>query len=144
QPVVLEAGRVCLAQHRRGRDRALLDRGENRPLPRLLELLELERRRLPRLGWFRTEVGRGSLRRRPGRWWGLVAQRGEPLLELLEAVGDRLAREVGRGTGDLDERELERQPGVTALPHVLDGDGEQVDQAQSRRLPELVRLLAEA
>ena len=56
------------------------------------------------------------------------------LLELLEPVRDRLAREVGAGPRHLDERELERQARVAALAHVLDGDGEQVDQPEHGRL----------
>ena len=62
------------------------------------------------------------------------------LLEPLEAEGDRLAGEVARRARHLDERELERQARVAALAHVVDRDREQVDQAQHRRLAELVRL----
>ena len=43
----------------------------------------------------------------------------------------------------LDDRELERQPRVASLTHVLDRDGEQIDEPQNRRLGELVRLLAQ-
>jgi integrase len=42
EPVVGELRRVGLAEHRGRRDRALLDRGQDRPLPGLLELLQLE------------------------------------------------------------------------------------------------------
>ena len=63
-------------------------------------------------------------------------------LEHLEPVRERVAREVGLGAGDLDERELERQSRIAALSHVVDGDREQVDQAEHRRLGQLVRLLA--
>jgi hypothetical protein len=59
-------------------------------------------------------------------------------------VGERLAREVGVRPCHLDERELERQAGVAALAHVVDGDRQQVDQAEHRRLGQLVRLLAQA
>ena len=65
-------------------------------------------------------------------------------LEHLEPVRERIAGEVGLRAGDLDERELERQPRIAALAHVVDGDREQVDQAQHGRLGQLVRLLAEA
>ena len=65
------------------------------------------------------------------------------LLELLEPERDRLARQVGAGPRHLDERELERQPRVAALAHVLDRDGEQVAEPQHRRLAELVRLRAQ-
>ena len=66
-----------------------------------------------------------------------------PRLEQLEPVRERVAREVGLGAGDLDERELERQAGVATLAHVVHGDREEVDQAQHRRLGQLVRLLTE-
>src|SRR6266700_4190024 len=69
--------------------------------------------------------------------------RGAARLELLEPVGDRLAREIRRRARHLDERELERQAGIATLAHVVDGDGEQVDQAYDRRLAELVRLRAQ-
>src|SRR5262249_34914560 len=46
QPVLSERGRMRLAEHRGGRDRAALDGGEDGALPRLLELRQLERRRL--------------------------------------------------------------------------------------------------
>ena len=67
-----------------------------------------------------------------------------PRLEQLEPVGERVARQVGLRARDLDERELERQARVAALAHVVDGDREQVDQAEHGRLGQLVRLLAEA
>ena len=64
-------------------------------------------------------------------------------LEQLDAVRERLAREVGVRSRHLHERELERKPRVGALSRVLDRDGEEVDQPQDGRLGELVRLLAE-
>ena len=64
------------------------------------------------------------------------------LLELLEAIRDRLALEVGGRPRHLDERQLERQPGVAALAHVVDRDREQVAEAQHGRLAELVCLRA--
>ena len=67
-----------------------------------------------------------------------------PCLEHLEPVRERVAREVGLGARDLDERELERQAWIAALAHVVDGDREQVDQPEHRRLGQLVRLLAQA
>ena len=54
-----------------------------------------------------------------------------------------VAREIGLRAGDLDERELEWQPRVATLAHVLHRDGEQVDQAQHGRLGQLVGLLPE-
>ena len=71
-------------------------------------------------------AGWGEVRPRlRGRWPGMGS-----LLEQLHAVGERLAGEVGVRAGHLHESELERQAGVAALPHVVDGDGEQVDQPQ--------------
>ena len=67
-----------------------------------------------------------------------------PRLELLEPIRERLAGEVRAGTRDLDQRELERQPGVAALAHVLDCDREQIDEPDHRCLAELIRLCAEA
>ena len=64
--------------------------------------------------------------------------------ELLEAVGDRLSLEVGGRSRYLDERQLQRKAGITALPHVVDGDREQVAEPDHGRLAELVRLRAQA
>ena len=58
-------------------------------------------------------------------------------------MSERLAREIGLRPRHLHDRELERQPGIAALAHVLHGHGEQVDQPQHGRLGELVRLLAQ-
>ena len=66
-----------------------------------------------------------------------------PALEQLDAVRERLAGEIGVRPGHLHDRELEREPRVAALAHVLERDGEQVDEAQDGRLRKLVRLLAE-
>src|SRR4029450_12758810 len=49
EPVVGELGGMSLAEHRGRRDRSLLDGGQDRPLPSLLQLLQLERRPLDRL-----------------------------------------------------------------------------------------------
>ena len=65
-------------------------------------------------------------------------------LEQLEPVRERLARQVGLRARHLHERELERQARVAALAHVVDGDGEQIDQAHDGRLGELVCLLPQA
>ena len=108
------------------------------PLPGLLHLGELDGRRLG-CGW-------GRLRGRGGRLLARGSRRRHsvrPLLELLDPVGERLARQVSARPRHLDERELERQSRVAALAHVLDGDGEQVAQAQDGRLAELVRLRAQ-
>ena len=118
------------------------------PLPRVRDLLELE------LG------GRRGGRRRPGRRRlrgsaggdradaasgvrRMPAASAAAALEQLDAVGERLAREIGVRPRHLHERELEREPWVAALAHVLDRDGEQVDQPEHGRLRELVRLLAQ-
>ena len=66
------------------------------------------------------------------------------LLQLLDPVRERLALQVPLRPRHLDKRELQRQPGVGALAHVVDGYGEKVDETEHRRLRELVRLLAEA
>ena len=57
---------------------------------------------------------------------------------------ERLAREIGCGPRHLYERDLERQARIGALANVVDCDGEQVDEAQHRRLRNLVRLLTQA
>ena len=151
QGVVLERDRVRLAQHRRHGDRPRLERRQDGALPGLLELLQLDRGRrgdgdghgalgLGLRAGLRARRRRGGLRSR-GRRGRRVP--GEPLLQLLQPEGGRLAREVGRRARHLDERELERQPRVAALAHVVDGHGQEVHQPQHRALAELVRLLAQ-
>ena len=46
--------------------------------------------------------------------------------------------------GHLDQRQLQRQAWIAALAHVLDGDGEQIDEPQHLARGELVRLGSEA
>ena len=58
-------------------------------------------------------------------------------------MGERLAREIGLWSRHLHERELERQAWIAALPHVLDGVGQQVDQPHDGGFGELIRLLAQ-
>ena len=59
-------------------------------------------------------------------------------------AGRRATRARGRPRPrHLDERELEREPRVAALAHVVDGDGEQVDSRSTVACGELVRLLAQ-
>ena len=65
------------------------------------------------------------------------------LFEPLDPKRERLLREVGLRPSHLHERELERQARVAALAHVVDGDGEQVDEPEHGRLRQLVRLLAQ-
>ena len=76
------------AEHRRGRDRPLLDRRHDRPLPCLLQLCQLQRRRLGQ--WrFRTRLGA-----RLGDWrrWDMSL-----LLECLEpADRDALSGLISR------------------------------------------------
>ena len=74
--------------------------------------------------------------------WGRRAA-AEPLLDLVEPVGERLAREVGARARHLHECELERQARVAALAHVLDRDGQQIAEPEHRRRGQLVRLLAQ-
>src|SRR5260221_419579 len=56
-----------------------------------------------------------------------VAGRGT-LLQSFEPVGRGFRGEVRARARDLDQRELERQPRVAALAHVVDRDGEQVTE----------------
>ena len=58
-------------------------------------------------------------------------------------MGKGLAREIGVRARHLHERQLERQPGIAALSHVVDGDRQQVEEPQHGRLRQLVRLLGE-
>src|SRR5439155_962713 len=113
--------------------------------PGLLQLLELE-------GW---RLGCGGRGRRLGRLWRdrgrhldrlgrHRAHMAALLLELLEPEGERLARQVGARPRHLHERELERQPRIAALAHVLDGDRQEVAEAQHDGLAELVRLRPQA
>ena len=137
--VARELRRSRLAEHGRDRDRSLGDRRDDRPRPRVLQLLELEAGRL-RLRRRRSFARLGSRRR-------LRLQRGghDPArLQLLEAVRERLAREVGGGARDLHECELERETRIASLAHVVDGDREQVDEPDHGGLAELVRLRAQA
>ena len=64
-------------------------------------------------------------------------------LELLEPVRERFPGKVGPGTRDLHQGELQRQTRIAALSHVLDGDRQQVDEADDGRLAELVGLRTE-
>ena len=73
---------------------------------------------------------------------GVRAAPGARGLEQLDAMCERLAREIRVRPGHLHDRQLERKSRVGALPHVLDGDREEVDEPQHGRLGELVRLLA--
>src|SRR5207248_1957672 len=85
QCVVGQVGGLGLSQHGCRGNRAFLDRRHDRPLPRLLELLQLERGRSRR----RDALVTLPWRFRIGAWHRSVA-RGDmaPTLELLEAVGD--------------------------------------------------------
>src|SRR5438876_3112038 len=109
-----QLGGMGLAQDRGGRDRLLLHRGQDRALPRFLELLELERRRFGR-GLHLGTLQRTVAWRRDGRRTAL--------LELLEAIRDRPALEVGGRPRHLDERQLERQPGVAEQQSVAKSRG---------------------
>ena len=76
-------------------------------------------------------------------WLVLGSGRSASSLEPLEPEGERLVRQVCAGPRHLHERELERQPGIAALAHVVDGNREQVAESQHRRLADLVRLCAQ-
>ena len=58
-------------------------------------------------------------------------------------MGKRLVREVGMRARHLDDRQLERKPGVSSLAHVLDRDCEEIDESQHCRLGQLVCLLSQ-
>ena len=49
-------------------------------------------------------------------------------LQLLQPVGERLAREVRSGTCDLDERELEREARVASLASVVYRQSEEIHE----------------
>src|SRR5439155_23355331 len=112
---------------------------EDRPLPGLLTLLELERRRLSRSGLRRRTCLFGTCPRDCP--WDMAGM--DTLLELFQAIRDRFAREIRRGAGDLAQRKLERQARIAALAQVLHGHGEQVAEPEHRPLADLVRLLAQ-
>ena len=59
-----------------------------------------------------------------------------------DPMDKRIACEIRVRARHLDERKLEREPRVRALPLVLQDDCEQVDEAQHGRLGKLVGLLA--
>src|SRR5439155_19621738 len=89
EAVALELGGRRLAEDRGGRDRAFGHSWKNRLLPGLTELVELE----PRSGL--NILGQRLSRLvgpRLGRVGGLAAR---PGLQLLDAEGERLAREIG-------------------------------------------------
>ena len=130
QRVVGQRGGVGLAEHRRGRDRAPLDRRQHRALPRLLQLLELERRRFGRAqASLQGQTPSGGLSLGSGG-------RGGPRCS---SSSRRYAIDSAESSDarprHLDERQLERQARVGALAHVLDGDGEQVAAAGARSPP---------
>ena len=130
QHLGLERSRASLAEERRDWNRARLDGGEHGALPRLLELLERERRclgrsRLVRPAW---RHGRRALRSRL-RPNAARRNRRRRVLELLDPERERLARQVGAGARHLDQRELERQSCVGSLARVLDATA---SRSQSR------------
>ena len=142
-----------LGEEARDRDRPLSDGLDDGALPRVHDLLELDVRCAER---YRPAERRGSLRvgsvpaRGSARPAAIAAGCGDAgaggvraALEELDAVCERLAREVRVRARDLDDRELEREARVAALAHVLDRHREQVDESQDGRLRKLVRLLAE-
>src|SRR5581483_8791957 len=141
QRVAGERRRVRFCERLSDRDGTLLHRRQDRPPPRLLQLLELD--------WDRDGGRRldgGELR---GTWFALrtrflsFSNRGAGLQQL-DSVRERLAREIRRWPRHLHQRKLERQARVAALPHVVHRDREQVDQTDDGRGGQLVRLLAQA
>src|SRR5512132_3782099 len=72
QPVLVELRRMRLAEHRSRRDRLLFDGRQYRPLPSLLELRKLNRRRLARRLRLRlrsrNRTCRSARRRDVARW----------------------------------------------------------------------------
>ena len=125
QRVAGERGGMRLRERLPDRDRPLLDRRQDRAPPRFLQLLQLDARRLGGAG-----AGGGGARRARGSRSAArrTARRASPASEPLEPKSQRLARQVRRRPRHLDERELERQARIAALAHVVDRDGEQVDQ----------------
>ena len=67
----------------------------------------------------------------------------QPGFQHFDPMDKRFARQIRLWPSHLDERELEWEPRVAALPLVLDHDREKVDQTQHGGLRKLVRLLAQ-
>ena len=128
QRVVGEARGVRLAAARTRSGSTLLDGREDRPLPGLLELLELQRRAARRRGALQRRPRAGT-RLRDGPWD--VRRAGHARASRAARAGRRVdSRERSApGPRHLHERELERQARVAALAHVLDRDREQVARA---------------
>src|SRR5262249_40827109 len=142
QGVPGEPGRVSLAQDGRGRDRLLLNGREHGPLPGLLELLELNGRRVRNAYLLRAGVALGA-RTSQSAPSGMAFSGMPPLLQPFEAIRRPLAGKIRRRPRHFDERELERQTGVGALAHVLDRYGKEITQPEHGRFAELVRLLVQ-
>ena len=68
----------------------------------------------------------------------------QPGFQHFHPMDKRLAGQIGLRTGHLDERELEREPRISALALVFENDREEVDEAHHGGLGELVRLLPQA
>src|SRR5579884_4299156 len=131
--VAREGRGVRLGERLPDRDRPLLHRRQDRAPPRLLQLAQVDVGRT--LGNLRNGFGRN------GR--NSFHRSGRTSFEPLDAVGEGLAGKVGRGPRHLHERELEREPRVAALTHVVDGHRQQVDQPHHGGRRQLVRLLAQ-
>ena len=135
EPRAGQLDRAGLVQNRARRDGAFGDRWQDCLLPELLQLLQLERRAVVRLLLGGGGVGRGAeglgLVRRRGRRRSLgcgVVGLARAGLQLLQPVGERLAREVRSGTCDLDERELEREARVASLASVVYRQSEEIHE----------------
>ena len=142
-----EGGRRRLGQEARNRDRALADGVDDAPVPCLADLLELDGRRGRgvRRGRLtgRASTTAAAARRRCARGGRRGRSARAPSSSSTRCASDSRERSAG-GPGHLHEGELEREPGVRALPDVLDGDREEVDEPEHRGLGELVCLLAKA
>src|SRR5262249_30813109 len=93
QGVPGEPGRVSLAQDGRGRDRLLLNGREHGPLPGLLELLELNGRRVRNAYLLRAGVDLGA-RTSQSAPSGMAFSGMPPLLQPFEAIRRPLAGKI--------------------------------------------------
>ena len=135
-----------LGEHRRRRDRALLDRRQDRAPPRLLQLLELEAggRRPGSTTPATSVVAPGERQSTSSAGVSARAAGGCRCSSRSRRNASDSRERSDAGPRHLDERELERQARVAALAHVVDGDVRAGRSAGSTvGAAELVRLLAQ-